>query len=170
MKGSARQIVEASERMATAGNQLRQVEDRLQISAHQDMKLQSKQIRLEASSRELPVLINLTHGLNNQATRIMGGFADLKDKAAKLLMLVRDMEDRSIITMRQSYKKNMFVDGILKICRASLINIHVCDEVQRITGEITSGYEGQSIPMDVSSMLMDVDRAVKDVQQKAITL
>ena len=124
-------------------------------------ELEQKYAALNQLQQQLPTLQSSTEALDRSATTLMGGFADLKEKASKLLMLINEMQNRAVVTMRQSYKKSMFAEGILKLCRTSLIDARVCDEVQMITTEIAAGYSGMTVPGDLAKLQSEVENLTK---------
>lgn len=128
------------------------------IQKHAELK--QKYVALNQLQQQLPTLHSSTEALDRAATTLMGGFADLKEKASKLLMLINEMQNRAMV-MRQSYKKSMFAEGILWLCRTSLIDARVCDEVQMITTEIAAGYSGMPVPDDLAKLQSEVENLTK---------
>ncbi|RSL68906.1 hypothetical protein CEP54_002580 [Fusarium duplospermum] len=168
MEGISRQIVEEQARLGNAQEQVRRAHDALIQAMNRQNELDVRRVALEQLSQQLPALQVTTNGLNKDAAALLSGFADLKEKATNLLILINEMKNRATVTMRQAYKKSMFAEGILKLCQTALIDGRVCDEVEAITLEISGGYSGQSVPENVSKLLTQVGEAARETAQKSI--
>ncbi|KAF4342144.1 hypothetical protein FBEOM_3877 [Fusarium beomiforme] len=91
------------------------------------------------------------------------------EKEIGLLSLVmNDMNNGAKDAGAQAWDKENFAEGIPRLCQIALIDGRVCDEVETITNEISSGYSGQSVPDRVSDLLAKVGQAARDVAQKSI--
>jgi len=82
---------------------------------------------------------------------------------------MNDMKNGARDTGAQSWDKDRFAGVILRLCQMALIDGRVCDEVETITNEISSGYSGQTVPGSVADLLAKVGQLARDVAQKSIT-
>ncbi|KAL9561010.1 hypothetical protein ACKAV7_014854 [Fusarium commune] len=146
-------VERCSRQMEDASNALRQ--------AHDDVP--------EIVSQQLPVLQATTDALNKQSAALLAGFTELREKATQLTLLMNDMKNGARDTGAQSWDKDRFAEGTLRLCQVALIDGRVCDEVETITNEISSGYSGQTVPGSVADLLAKVGQLTRDVAQKSIT-
>ncbi|KAJ4309211.1 hypothetical protein N0V84_011632 [Fusarium piperis] len=163
-----RKVAQEEDRLRNAQDQVRRAQESLIRTMGQEHEINVRYISLEQLAQQLAALKVTTDGLNKEATLLLSGFTDLKDKATQLLLLINEMKNRATVTMRQEYKKSMFAEGILQLCRTALVDGRVCDEVETITLEISSGYSGQSIPESVSKLLNEVGQTARETAQKSI--
>ncbi|EEU39261.1 uncharacterized protein NECHADRAFT_82071 [Fusarium vanettenii 77-13-4] len=169
VEGNMRKIEQERSRLNNAQEQWMKARNSLIEVMHRQNEVNVRRVALEQVAQQMPTLQVMTDGLNKDLAALLGGFTDLKDKATQLLLLIDEMKNRATVTMRQAYKKAMFAEGILNLCRMALIDGRVCDEVETITLEISSGYSGQTIPESVSKLLTEVGQAARETTQKSIT-
>lgn len=167
--GNMRKIEQGRDRLNIAHEQLMRARNSLMEVMQRQNEANVRRAALEQIAEQMPTLQVKTDGLNKDLAALLGGFTDLKDKATQLLLLIDEMKNRATVTMRQEYKKDMFAEGILNLCRMALIDGRVCDEVETITLEISSGYSGQTVPESVSKLLTEVGQAARETAQKSIT-
>ncbi|KAL2682381.1 hypothetical protein Neosp_006831 [[Neocosmospora] mangrovei] len=167
--GNMRKIEEGRDRLNNAHEQLMRARNSLMEVMQRQNEANVRRAALEQIAEQMPALQVKTDGLNKDLAALLGGFTDLKDKATQLLLLIDEMKNRATVTMRQAYKKAMFAEGILNLCRMALIDGRVCDEVETITLEISGGYSNQTVPESVSKLLTEVGQAARETAQKSIT-
>lgn len=168
MDNMHRKVVQGEERLRDAQGQMRNAQGSLAQVMALEHELNLRHLALEELAQQLPALQVTTDGLSKEAALLLGGFAGLKERATQLLHLINKIKNHATGTVRQEYKKSMFAEEILQLCHAALIDGRVCDEVQSITLEISSGYSGQSIPESVSTLLAEVGQAASETAQKSI--
>ncbi|EMT69141.1 hypothetical protein FOC4_g10005246 [Fusarium odoratissimum] len=110
-----------------------------------------------------------TDALNKQSAALLAGFTELREKATQLTLLMNDMKNGARDTGAQSWDKDRLAEVILRLCQMALIDGRVCNEVETITNEISSGYSGQTVPGSVVDLLAKVGQLARDVAQKSIT-
>ncbi|UPL04060.1 hypothetical protein LCI18_014994 [Fusarium solani-melongenae] len=120
-------------------------------------------------AQQLSTLQVMTDRLNKDLTALLGGCVDLEERAIRLLLLIDEIRNLTTVLMQQAYKKAMFAEGILNLCRMALIDGRICDEAETITLEISGGYSGQSVPEGVSKLLTEVGQAARETAQKFMT-
>ncbi|KAJ3463742.1 hypothetical protein MRS44_008528 [Fusarium solani] len=169
VEGNIRKIEQETRRLHNAQEQWLKAHNSLIEVMNRQNELNVRRVALEQLAQQVPTLQVTTDGLNKGLAALLGGFVDLKERATKLLLLIDEMKNRAAVTMRQAYKKAMFAEGILTLCRMALIDGRVCDEVETITLEISGGYSGQSVPESVSQLLTEVGQAARETAQKSIT-
>ncbi|KAI7766358.1 hypothetical protein LZL87_012596 [Fusarium oxysporum] len=136
---------------------------------NQQNELNTRRAAIEQVSQQLPVLQATTDALNKQSAALLAGFTELREKATQLTLLMNDMKNGARDTGAQSWDKDRFAEGTLRLCQVALIDGRVCDEVETITNEISSGYSGQTVPGSVADLLAKVGQLTRDVAQKSIT-
>ena len=149
-------LMESSQKMRTAQDQLVKSQEHLN---NIQLKLEELRIRmtgLEELDRALPQLKKKTTVLHGQATTLMEKFTEIKDKSSQLLLLIRQMQNDAT-----TYTKNSFAEGILRLCKASVIDLQVCDEVDMIGSEIMSGFTSFLPPLGVTSLLTEGRRSIE---------
>ncbi|KAG7406347.1 hypothetical protein Forpe1208_v013895 [Fusarium oxysporum f. sp. rapae] len=172
-------VERCSRQMDDASNALRQAHDDVpdignQIGGmfsvvNQQNELNTRRAAIEQVSQQLPVLQATTDALNKQSAALLAGFTELREKATQLTLLMNDMKNGARDTGAQSWDKDRFAEGTLRLCQVALIDGRVCDEVETITNEISSGYSGQTVPGSVADLLAKVGQLTRDVAQKSIT-
>jgi hypothetical protein len=167
--GNMQRFQEARERINTAQYQINNAQHSFMQAMNQQNDLNIQRAASEQIVQQLPVLQVITEDLNKQAALLLSGFTELKEKSTQLSLLMSDMKNGAKDSGAQSWDKDRFAEGILRLCQMALIDGRVCDEVETITSEISSGYSGQDVPDCVSALLTEVGQAARDVAQKSIT-
>lgn len=168
LEGNLRKIQEGKSRLENANEQWTKARHSLLEVMNRQNEVNVRRVALEQLAQQLPTLQVTTDGLNKDLDALVDGFTDLKERATKLLLLIDEMKNSATVTMRQVYKKALFAVGILNLCRLALIDGRVCDEVETIVLEISSGYSGKNIPESVSKLLSEVGQAARETAQKSI--
>ncbi|KAH7234918.1 uncharacterized protein BKA55DRAFT_544102 [Fusarium redolens] len=167
--GNMQRVQEARERINTAQYQINNAQHSFMQAMNQQNDLNIQRAASEQIVQQLPVLQVMTEDLNKQAALLLSGFTELKEKSTQLSLLMSDMKNGAKDSDAQSWDKDRFAEGILRLCQMALIDGRVCNEVETITSEISSGYSGQDVPDCVSALLTEVGQAARDVAQKSIT-
>ncbi|KLO97067.1 uncharacterized protein LW93_3040 [Fusarium fujikuroi] len=155
-------LVSALEPFQTVKLPLRLVS--IRVNAAQDQLQNSHRALMQV----LPVLQATADALNKQSAALLAGFTELREKATQLALVMNDMRNGARDTGAQSWDKDRFAEGILRLCQMALIDGRVCDEAETITTEISSGYSGQ-VPGSVADLLTKVGQFARDVAQKSIS-
>ncbi|CZR45511.1 uncharacterized protein FPRO_15313 [Fusarium proliferatum ET1] len=134
-------------------NQRRVEEARNRVNAEQD--------QLQNSHHALMQVLNQQNELNTrraaieqvaQQLPVLQATADaLNTQSAALLAGFTELREKAT-----------------QLCQMALIDGRVCDEVETITTEISSGYSGQ-VPGSVADLLTKVGQFARDVAQKSIS-
>ncbi|KAF5551214.1 hypothetical protein FMEXI_3330 [Fusarium mexicanum] len=161
-------IEEARHRVNAAQDQLRNAHHALMQVINQQNDLNMRRAAIDQVAQQLPVLQATADALNNQSAALLAGFTELREKGTQLALLMNDMKNGARDTGAQSWDKDRFAEGILRLCQMALIDGRVCDEVETITNEISSGYSGQA-PSSVANLLAKVGQLARDVAQKSIS-
>ncbi|KAM6524567.1 hypothetical protein FALCPG4_010176 [Fusarium falciforme] len=169
VEGNIRKLEQETSRLHNAQEQWLKAHNSLIEVMNRQNELNVRHVALEQLAQQLPTLQVTTDGLNKDLAALLGGFVDLEERATRLLLLIDEMKNRATVTIRQAYKKAMFAEGILNLCRMALIDGRVCNEVETITLEISGGYSGQTVPESVSKLLTEVGQAARETAQKSIT-
>ncbi|KAF9769555.1 hypothetical protein IL306_013019 [Fusarium sp. DS 682] len=164
-----RRVEEARGRLYDAQNQMNNAHNALRQIMSQQNELGMRRAAIEQIAQQLPVLEAMADALNKQSAALLGGFSELKEKATQLSLLMNDMKNGAKDSGVQAWDKDRFAESILRLCQMALIDGRVCDEVETITNEISSGYSGKSMPDSVSGLLAKVEQAARDVAQKSIS-
>ncbi|KAG5818023.1 hypothetical protein H9Q74_003943 [Fusarium xylarioides] len=162
-------IEEARNRVNAAQYQLQNAHHALMQFMNQQNELNLKRAAINSVEHQLPVLQATADALSKQSAALLAGFTELREKATQLALLMNDMRNGARDTGAQSWDKDMFVTGTLRLCQMALIDGRVCDEVETITNEISSGYSGQTVPGSVAELLTQVGQLARDVAQKSIS-
>ncbi|WKT53202.1 hypothetical protein QSH57_003764 [Fusarium oxysporum f. sp. vasinfectum] len=152
MENHQRRIEEARDRVNAAQYQLQNAHSALMQVVNQQNELNTRRAAVE-----------------QQSAALLAGFTELREKATQLTLLMNDMKNGARDTGAQSWDKDRFAGVILRLCQMALIDGRVCDEVETITNEISSGYSGQTVPGSVADLLAKVGQLARDVAQKSIT-
>ncbi|KAJ9414455.1 hypothetical protein FOXG_12354 [Fusarium oxysporum f. sp. lycopersici 4287] len=139
MENHQRRIEEARDRVNAAQYRLQNAHSALMQVVNQQNELNTRRAAVEQVAQQLPVLQATTDELNKQSAALMAGFTELREKATKLTLLMNDMKNGARDTGAQSWDKDRFAEGILRLCQMALIDGRVCDEVETITNDISSG-------------------------------
>ncbi|KAF4415410.1 hypothetical protein FACUT_13393 [Fusarium acutatum] len=140
-----------------SGDQLRNAHHALMQVVSQQNELNMRRANIELVAQQLPVLQATADTLNKQSAVLLAGFTALREKATQLALLINDMRNESRGTSAQSWDKDRFAEGILRLCQMALIDGRVCDEVETITNEISNGYSGQTVPGSVADSWLRLD-------------
>ncbi|KAJ4051960.1 hypothetical protein NW761_008981 [Fusarium oxysporum] len=152
MENHQRRIEEARDRVNAAQYQLQNAHSALMQVVNQQNELNTRRAAVE-----------------QQSAALLAGVTELREKATQLTLLMNDMKNGARDTGAQSWDKDRFAGVILRLCQMALIDGRVCDEVETITNEISSGYSGQTVPGSVADLLAKVGQLARDVAQKSIT-
>ncbi|SCV49590.1 uncharacterized protein FFB14_10981 [Fusarium fujikuroi] len=168
MENNQRRVEEARNRVNAAQDQLQNSHRALMQVVNQQNELNTRRAAIEQVAQQLPVLQATADALNKQSAALLAGFTELREKATQLALVMNDMRNGARGTGAQSWDKDRFAEGILRLCQMALIDGRVCDEVETITTEISSGYSGQ-VPGSVADLLTKVGQFARDVAQKSIS-
>ncbi|RBQ64570.1 hypothetical protein FVER14953_10769 [Fusarium verticillioides] len=168
MENNQRRVEEARHRVNAAQDQLQNAHYALMQVVSQQNELNMRRAAIDQVAQQLPVLQATADALNKQSAALLAGFTELREKATQLALLMNDMRNGARDTGAQSWDKDRFAEGILRLCQMALIDGRVCDEVETITNEISSGYTGQ-VPGSVADLLAKVGQLARDVAQKSIS-
>ncbi|KAF5632508.1 hypothetical protein F25303_9375 [Fusarium sp. NRRL 25303] len=168
MENNQRRVEEARNRVNAAQDQLQNSHHALMQVVNQQNELNTRRAAIEQVAQQLPVLQATIDALNKQSATLLAGFTELREKATRLALVMNDMRNRARDTAAQSWDKDRFAEGILRLCQMALIDGRVCDEVETITNEISSGYSGQ-VPRSIADLLTKVGQLARDVSQKSIS-
>ncbi|KLO99916.1 hypothetical protein CEK26_003185 [Fusarium fujikuroi] len=155
-------------RVNAAQDQLQNPHRALMQVVNQQNELNTRRAAIEQVAQQLPVLQATADALNKQSAALLAGFTELREKATQLALVMNDMRNGARDTGAQSWDKDRFAEGILRLCQMALIDGRVCDEAETITTEISSGYSGQ-VPGSVADLLTKVGQFARDVAQKSIS-
>ncbi|KAF5723704.1 hypothetical protein FMUND_1638 [Fusarium mundagurra] len=162
-------IEEARNKVNAAQYQLQNAHHALMQFMNQQNELNLKRAAIDSVAHQLPVLQATAGVLNKQSAALLAGFTELREKATQLALLMNDIRNGARDTGAQSWDKDRFAEGILKLYQMALIDSHVCDEVETITNKISSGYSGQTVPSSIADLLAKVGQLARDVAQKSIS-
>ncbi|KAG4263092.1 hypothetical protein FPRO03_10455 [Fusarium proliferatum] len=168
MENNQRRVEEARNRVNAQQDQLQNSHHALMQVLNQQNELNTRRAAIEQVAQQLPVLQATADALNTQSAALLAGFTELREKATQLALVMNDMRNGARNTGSQSWDKDRFAEGILRLCQMALIDGRVCDEVETITTEISSGYSGQ-VPGSVADLLTKVGQFGRDVAQKSIS-
>ncbi|KAF5589698.1 hypothetical protein FPCIR_6676 [Fusarium pseudocircinatum] len=168
MQNNQQRVEEARHRVNAAQDQLQNVHRAFMQVVSQQNELNMRRAAIEQVAQQLPVLQATADALNKQSAALLAGFTELRENATQLALLMNDMRNGARDTGAQSWNKDRFAEGILRLCQMALIDGRVCDEVETITNEISSGYTGQ-VPGSVADLLAKVGQLARDVAQKSIS-
>ncbi|VTT68688.1 unnamed protein product, partial [Fusarium fujikuroi] len=164
----ASNALQARNRVNAAQDQLQNPHRALMQVVNQQNELNTRRAAIEQVAQQLPVLQATADALNKQSAALLAGFTELREKATQLALVMNDMRNGARDTGAQSWDKDRFAEGILRLCQMALIDGRVCDEAETITTEISSGYSGQ-VPGSVADLLTKVGQFARDVAQKSIS-
>ncbi|KAI1022181.1 hypothetical protein LB504_007591 [Fusarium proliferatum] len=168
MENNHRRVEEARNRVNAAQDQLQNSHHALMQVVNQQNELNTRRAAIEQVAQQLPVLQATADALNKQSAALLAGFTELREKTTQLALVMNDMRNGARDTGAQSWDKDRFAEGILRLCQMALIDGRVCDGVETITNEISSGYSGQG-PGNVADLLTKVGQLARDVAQKSIS-
>ncbi|KAF4503484.1 hypothetical protein FAGAP_265 [Fusarium agapanthi] len=163
-----RGIEEARHRVNAAQNQLQNAHHALMQVVNQENDFNMRRSAVDQVAQQLPILQATADALNKQSAVLLAGFTELREKATQLALLMNEMRNGARDMGAQSWDKDRFAESILRLCQMALIDGRVCDEVETITNEISSGYSGQA-PGSVADLLAKVGQLARDVAQKSIS-
>ncbi|CVL04152.1 uncharacterized protein FMAN_14754 [Fusarium mangiferae] len=139
MENNHRRVEEARNRVNAAQDQLQNSHQALMQVVNQQNELNTRRAAIEQVAQQLPVLQATADALNKQSAALLAGFTELREKTTQLALVMNDMRNGARDTGAQSWDKDRFAEGILRLCQMALIDGRVCDEVETITNEISSG-------------------------------
>ncbi|KAF5620868.1 uncharacterized protein FTJAE_11547 [Fusarium tjaetaba] len=168
MENNQQRVEEARHRVNAAQDQLQNAQRAFMQVVSQQNELNMRRAAVDQVAQQLPVLQATADALNKQSAALLAGFTELREKATQLALLMNDIRNGARDTGAQSWDKDRFAEGILRLCQMALIDGRVCDEVETITNEISSGYSGQ-VPSSVADLLAKVGQLARDVAQKSIS-
>ncbi|KAF5612377.1 uncharacterized protein FSUBG_1454 [Fusarium subglutinans] len=168
MEVNQQRIEEARNRLNGAQYQLQNAHNSRIQFMNQQNELNIRRAAIDQVAQQLPVLQATADALSKQSAALLAGFAELREKATQLALLMDEMRNGARDTGAQSWDKDRFAEGILRLCQMALIDGRVCDEVETITNEISSGYSGQA-PSSVAGLLAEVGQLARNVAQKSIS-
>ncbi|KAF5656354.1 hypothetical protein FCIRC_13701 [Fusarium circinatum] len=168
MEVNQQRIEEARNRLNGAQYQLQNAHNSRIQFMNQQNELNIRRAAIDQLAQQLPVLQATADALSKQSTALLAGFAELREKATQLALLMDEMRNGARDTGAQSWDKDRFAEGILRLCQMALIDGRVCDEVETMTNEISSGYSGQA-PSSVAGLLDEVGQLARNVAQKSIS-
>ncbi|KAI4212891.1 MAG: hypothetical protein LQ351_004416 [Letrouitia transgressa] len=119
------------------------------------------------ADQQVIFLRSVGDAVSQQSTLLMISFTSLKEKSTKLMPLAQEIENRAVMTVKGSYKKSMFAEGLLKLCKLALVDERVVDEILMIQNEIASGHTKLEMPGKTIKSLGDVDSLLKNTAQRA---
>ncbi|KAF5246157.1 hypothetical protein FANTH_6924 [Fusarium anthophilum] len=168
MEVNQQRIEEARNRLNGTQYQLQNAHNSRMQFMNQQNELNIRRAAIGQVAQQLPVLQATADALSKQSAALLAGFTELREKATQLALLMDEMRNGARDTGAQSWDKDRFAEGILRLCQMALIDGRVCDEVETITNEISSGYSGQA-PSSVADLLAEVGQLARDVAQKSIS-
>ena len=157
MEGAARFVGESLANMTKAQDLMAQSGQRVRDTASQKNDLEIRVKEVFQLDQHFILMRSVADAVSQQSSLLMTGFAALKDKSTTLMLLAQEIANRALVTMKGSYKKSMFAEGLLKLCKLALVDERVVDEILMIRNEIVSGYAGLEMPDEMSKLVGDVD-------------
>lgn len=164
-EGAERFVRDSLANMTNAQDLMAQSLQRERDTASQKSNLEIRVNEVFQLDQRVILMRSVADAVSQQSSLLMTGFASLMEKSTKLMLLAQEIANRAVVTMKGSYKKSMFAEGLLKLCKLAFVDEQVVDEILMIRNEIVSGYASLEMPNETSKLLGDVDDLLKNASQ-----
>lgn len=164
-EGAERFVMDSFANMTDAQDLMAQSLQRQRDTVLEKSNLENRVSEIFQLDQRVIVMRSVADAVSQHSSLLMTGFASLKEKSTKLMLLAQEIENRAVVTMKGSNKKSMFAEGLLKLCKLALVDEHVVDEILMIRNEIVSGYASFEMPNATSKLLGNVDGLLKNAPQ-----